>query len=1505
MGPSVAHELESPLKHSVQTVKPEDPEKIFKTMSPCKNAKLLNLIGRKCLVQCLLEGVPVEVLWDTGAQASVINEEWRKANIPHRAVRPLHELLDSCTLVGLAVNQTEIPFSGWIEAEFNLGKDSSTTSSLLVPILVSTDPQVAEQPIIGFNVIEAVLSQNRDHQTEKDIICNVSRAFSVTFKTAKLVLKLIQSPNFSVDAGIVQTGKRQIHLAAKQVTTVLVKVNAGSQYKGHSLLLVPNEEPSLPEGVVIEEGLVTVPVDRPSVLPVPIANTNNYAVTLGRRAVIGHLQTIKCTLPVNTEQANEVNDSDKPKVKANVSSDDSKTQKPSLWDPPVPLDHLSEAQQETVRQMLREECHAFAYNEDDIGCIPSLNLHITLKDTTPVNKTYMSVPKPLHQEVKEYLQDLLNRGWITKSRSPYASPVVCVRKRDGTLRLCCDYRELNKKSVPDRHPIPRIQDMLDSLIGSSWFSVLDQGKAYHQGFLDEESRPLTAFITPWGLYQWVRIPFGLSSAPAEFQRSMEECLVGLRDVICQPYLDDNLVHSPSFEDHVDHLRTVLQRYQQHGVKLSPRKCEVFKRKVRFLGRLVSGDGYSMDPVEVASVQALKERVPTTVGDLRKLLGFLSYYRAYIPDFSKMANPLYQLLSAPLASPVKNRVTGKCINNKRKGGLSSNTPIQWTQSHQEILNFLVNKLTTPPILGYPDLTQPFILHCDASQEGLGAVLYQRQRSQLVVIGYASRTLTPPEKNYHLHSGKLEFLALKWAICERFRDYLYHAPHFTVYTDNNPLTYVLSTAKLNSTGHRWVAELADFNFSIKYRPGKSNADADGLSRMPVDISQLMEECTRSVSQEVIGASIQGVLVGKDTPFVWVTAMQMQDIQISDAMVSSLGKPLTLEQILESQRKDPVIGRVLQYIVKNQKPSKQTFKTEPPDVRILLRQWPKLYMNDHGILYRKTGERDQLVLPKEYRQTVFKELHKEMGHLGVERTVNLIRDRFYWAHMQRDTEQFIANECECLMRKKPHKPTRAPLVPIVTNRPFELISIDFLHLETCKQGYEYILVIIDHYTRFAQAYATKNKSAKTVVEKIFNDFALRFGFPEKIHHDMGREFENQLMYQLQKCCHVQASHTTCYHPQGNGQVERFNRTLLSMLRSLTDTEKMDWKRSLEKMVHAYNCTRSEATGFSPFYLLYGRSPRLPVDLLFNLQPTEGNESHAEYVEKWQGRMRQAYEIASRTAGKESSRSKQGYDRKIHGVGLQPGGRVLVRNLSQRGGPGKLRSYWENRVYVIFKRRSNDSPVYEVIPEKGGKMRVLHRNLLLPCDSLPLESSEANLKQKAVKERTPRKNRQNTKEVQDDMAEGEDFQDVDLVLQFPSYLDQCKTPSGLNPEADPFTPAMEQQSERLQQGIADETGEDLPEEQTEETEEDLPEEQIEEDIETSEEQSEFSEGQALEDNGLDLPSFNMHPKRERRRPKILTYESLGQPSVVEIDVDRLDMGNAPIAQGLWRPWAMLEAIR
>ena len=383
--------------------------------------------------------------------------------------------------------------------------------------------------------------------------------------------------------------------------------------------------------------------------------------------------------------------------------------------------------------------------------------------------------------------------------------------------------------------------------------MLDQGKAYHQGFVGEKSRHLTAFITPWGLYGWTRIPFGLSNAPASFQRFMEDCLEGILDEICIPYLDDVIVYSGTFEEHVENLRIVLRRLRKHGVKLKPSKCSLFQREVCYLGRIVNQSGHIIDPETTKAVTSLRESMPKTVGEVRKLTGLLSYYRRYISDFAKIAKPLYDLLKEPETRGQSPRRTQRRNTRpvRNKGQVSSREPVNWTSEPQAAIDKLISAVSNPPVMAYPQYTQPFILHTDASEQGLGAPLYQKQAGQLRVIAYGSRALTPAERNYHLHSSKLEFLALNWAITEHFRDYLYYAPHFTVYADNNPLTYVLTKARLNATGHRWVAELADFHFTIKYRPGKANRDADALSRMHMEM--FIDMCTEEVEPHWIKATV----------------------------------------------------------------------------------------------------------------------------------------------------------------------------------------------------------------------------------------------------------------------------------------------------------------------------------------------------------------------------------------------------------------------------------------------------------------------------------------------------------------------------------------------------------------------------------------------------------------------------------------------------------------------------
>ncbi|CAL9690999.1 unnamed protein product [Knipowitschia caucasica] len=460
------------------------------------------------------------------------------------------------------------------------------------------------------------------------------------------------------------------------------------------------------------------------------------------------------------------------------------------------------------------------------------------------------------------------------------------------------------------------------------------------------------------------------------------------------------------------------------------------------------------------------------------------------------------------------------------------------------------------------------------------------------------------------------------------------------------------------------------------------------------------------------------------------------------------------------------------------------------------------------------------------------------------------------------------------------------------------------------------MDHFTRFAQAYATRNKTAKTVADKLFNDFALKFGFPTKLHHDMGKEFENKLMARLKELSGIQGSHTTPYHPQGNGQVERFNRTLLSMLRTLEDKEKEDWKESLAKVVHAYNCTKSEATGYAPYYLVFGRSPRLPIDMLFNIKKEESHVDYNDYVINWKERMQEAYDIAAKTAVKEAARGKSYYDKKVKGRDLRPGDRVLLRNLTPRGGPTKIQSYWEDQVYTIRERKAEDSPVYQISPENGrGRDRVVHRNLLLPCDFLPCEKTPTATPATAKRKSRPPRREQQPPESGDTSDDNDCCGTYQWHLRpGPGRWQQQQAP--LNPLAVSFQPHQDpaQPEEDLplqsEEYLPLQSEEDLPPQSEEylplQSEEDLPL-QSEEDLPLQSKENVPVQsldwpgrGESPTDNAAVSGGMTetQRPQRQRQPPKVLSYNTLGQPTLVQRDNK---VKTQVIATDcFWRPWSV-----
>ena len=774
------------------------------------------------------------------------------------------------------------------------------------------------------------------------------------------------------------------------------------------------------------------------------------------------------------------------------------------------------------------------------------------------------------------------------------------------------------------------------------------------------------------------MPFGLSNSPATFQRLMEYAMEELYMAECFVFIDDINVPAKNFKEGLLRLEKVFEKVRKHKLKLNAGKCALFQTQLAYCGHIISERGVETDSSKITKVSEWP--VPQNVKEIQGFLGLAGYYRRFIKNYSTISKPLYELTGGP----SRGKKSRKCTVSEWK----------WETAHQEAFDNLKEKLTSPCILGYARYDLPFVLHTDASQHGLGAVLSQIQDGEERVISYASRRISKSEKNYPVH--KLEFLALKWAITDKFSDYLYGAEHrFTAFTDNNPLTYVLSSAKLDATGHRWIAALSTYNFDIKYRSGKKNANADSLSRLPGSSQQ--QDAYQTVDRETVGAICKST---EHVPFAETLCMSVNVIPPIDH------KDIYVPQVRRLQREDPVIGKIIRMVNQGEQPKLQTF-IPGTEAHQMAQEFQKFRIR-RGLMYRVVKEDKeevwQVVLPKCLRTMVLESLHDEAGHQGKERTLSLLRDRFYWPWMARDTE-FKVKYCERCIRRKSPVNQRAPLVNIETVQPLELVCMDYLTLETSKGGYSQVLVITDHFTRFAQAIPTKDQTAKTTAEVFFNSYIVHYGVPLKIHSDQGACFDGKIIHELCKLTGMTKSRTTAYHPAGNGMCERLIRTLLNMLGTLNPAQKRDWKTYVGPMVHAYNATGHKSTNQSPFYLMFGRQARLPIDLLFDVE-SDRKTSYGTYMNKLRDRLKNAYEIATTSASKSREKQTENYDVRARAAVIQVVDRVLVKILAFDG-KHKLVNKWEEIAYNVISQPNPEIPAPRLRNNKPPKTE----KLLINC--------------------------------------------------------------------------------------------------------------------------------------------------------------------------------------------------
>ena len=904
--------------------------------------------------------------------------------------------------------------------------------------------------------------------------------------------------------------------------------------------------------------------------------------------------------------------------------------------------------------------------------------------THPVSKCYSSNPA-LISEMRSIIDKLLKSGLVRPSNSPYAAAALLTKKKDQTWRLVVDYKKLNAVTIIDRYPIPNIEMTVQTLGGGySFFSKLDLRSGFWQLPIDEKDRHKTAFITPFGLFEWNVLPQGLRNAPPSFQRVMSNVLASCSD-FSLVYMDDIIVFSRGFKEHLQHVEQVLTALASHDLVLTPMKCEIAKQSIEYLGHLISSTRITPLPEKIKSILLLPE--PTTLAKANKFIGSLSWYRKFIPGFASTAAPIHAVTNLSKANRSKFR---------------------WNEEQSKSFHDLKLLLTSSPLfLNFPDDSHPLLLSTDASTVGIGGILYQEINDEKKILYYHSELLSSSQKRYH----PIELEALAIFKCMNRMKSLLLGRTIIIYTDNCPICHMMEKKVSNKRVEKISLLLQEFNIEkIIHVQGKFNCLPDYLSRNPISYDDELTEAEYGLGfqQHPTSSSIQllGAVMTRskakalkiDTNPPPPTTQREEpttDDKSTDTCIPDqspiVSEHFDITQLKEYQMKDSKIEKIIQDLQSKPNPSFE-IKDE--------------ILYKHVVNHHDKTEKQLIYVPSSVINSLISSYHDNPyvgGHFGIRRTLNKIRQKFWWPEMKRSVFNYVKSCLLCQAHNISRRKRPGLLSPIeVPDGPNQLLGMDYCGpFPTTPEENRYVLCLTDYFTKFVTAVPLPTCSAVVTAEAIFKEHICRYGVPKTIISDQGSSFKNQLMESLSKWLGFHHILCTTYHPQSNGLTERFNATFVIQLAKLTDRESNNWDQFLHSIVFAYNTGQHSSTNFSPFELLYGRQANLPTDP----PPTEFIFPNSiDYLNQLVRSMQHYRDVVKDNINYQQRKSKSRYDHRRSNPQYDPGTTVLTRNFGKRS---KLDPSFSLNPKIVIKC---DHPVYWVEDSVTRKTSRIHVNDIRP---------------------------------------------------------------------------------------------------------------------------------------------------------------------------------------------------